>query len=96
MRRLTALFLFALAGCATQEQLTAQDRGRCLDYGFQSWTPEFSQCMMLLDQQRRSNAAAANAQLLGTGLILNQQSQPYTLQQPGFTCWNMGAMTNCR
>lgn len=96
MKRFAALFLLLTAGCATQEQIQARDAATCNGYGFDRGSPQFSQCMFLLDQQRRNNAAAANAQMLGLGVYLNQQSQPYTLQQPGFNCVTYGNMTRCQ
>lgn len=97
MKRSAAFFLLALAACGpTPEQIRANDGARCIGYGFGRETPQFAQCMFLLDQQRGANAAAANAQLLGLGMLLNQQSQPHTLQQPGFNCWTSGNLTRCQ
>jgi hypothetical protein len=58
---------FALAGCASAEQLAAADDHKCRDYGFVRGDQGYANCRMKMDadrQQRRT--AAANA--IGDGI----------------------------
>jgi len=41
-----------LAGCVSQEQITAGDRARCQSYGFKPGTDGFANCMMQQESAR--------------------------------------------
>jgi hypothetical protein len=57
MKWLILTALIALAACAEHDR--AVDVDRCTGYGFRPGTDQFANCLMYVDQQRRSDSRAA-------------------------------------
>lgn len=114
MNKHAALLLTALAaaGCVPHESAIRQQQqhanelaAQCSAYGFTANTPEYSNCLMLVDQQQKAakaqQQAAASASLNALSGALMQMGQPRVLAPPPQTpihtqCWRLsnGAL-NC-
>lgn len=100
MKRL--LLVLLLAGCVnTQEMQQAYLNNlssQCAGFGFRPGTPQMSDCMMRLHQQRQSAQAVHDANATAIGLGLLNQSQPRTFAPApmGNTrCTTAGGVMNC-
>ena len=63
MRKLAVIALVALplGACLSPAQIRERETQACQGYGFTPGTPEFSQCLMTVDQERLNRRAAAAA-----------------------------------
>ena len=97
---LLALSISVLAGCATEaskkrqaqqreaieRQQRAQMEQKCSSYGFKQNTPDFSRCLMTLDQQRmqqraRESEAQYNRDQKSLGCLM---ANGYNPMSPGY------------
>ncbi len=63
-------FLNLISGCVSAEQQRQQLIGQCTSYGFKLNTPEFSNCLMQLDQQAAASNQRKQACLAASGYIM--------------------------
>lgn len=64
------LSLCTIIGCATPEELRQQMISQCYSYGFKPDTPEFSNCLMQLDQQAAASRHRQQACLAASGYVM--------------------------
>lgn len=55
-----AVCALGLAACVTPQERRAMDQGQCYEFGFESGTDAFAQCMMGLHQDRAAAEAASS------------------------------------
>lgn len=68
---ISILFLScAVLGCVTPEQVRQQMISKCSSYGFKLNTPEFSNCLMQLDQKKAASEDREQACLAASGYIM--------------------------
>lgn len=71
-----ALAALGVVGCASPEQIAAQDDAQCRSYGVRPGMPQYVNCRMMLANQRDARSARASDALMSTGLQMMQNSQP--------------------
>lgn len=76
---LVCLFAFALAACASQQQLMVNDDAKCRGYGFQPGTDGYAQCRMAQDTSRQRRRQQA---LQDMGDAVEQAGNSFQRQPP--------------
>ena len=72
--RILCLFacVFSLSACASSEQIAVQQDAYCASIGAPAGTPNYTQCRLIVEQQRQNNMIAS-ANLMATGLAIASQ-----------------------
>jgi hypothetical protein len=106
MKRMVLLLALLVGGCdltASQERATAEraDDAGCASYGLKYGSPEYAQCRLSKDQQRRANQAAAVGQVNRNNQETANQLQPAPTVRPSVNCTTIGmgggiSSTNCQ
>jgi hypothetical protein len=74
---IAAIAVASLAGCASPQQLGAQDDSACQSYGAIPGTPAYSDCRLRLAEMRNQNSDAFRRSLAG-GLANTGNDNPNT------------------
>ncbi|SEF42573.1 hypothetical protein [Nitrosomonas ureae] len=66
------IITFAVLGCVTPEQVRQQMISKCTSYGFKLNTPEFSNCLMQLDQMKAASEQKEQSCLAASGFVMGE------------------------
>lgn len=69
MRSIAALALLALTGCASQQQIAANDDATCQSYGAVPGSNAYIQCRMQRDGIRQQGAEARRTAILSEPMV---------------------------
>jgi hypothetical protein len=66
------VFIFPSSACASPEQIAMQQDAYCSSIGAPAGSPDYTQCRLIVEQQRQ-NQMIASTNLMATGLAIAAQ-----------------------